>query len=254
MGGAFFRRCTKVLARAFRVLRPLWLSASILALAGGCQQFFTTSLAKPLARQPATLSSITADQAAALVAAKPDQALAASAVGALASLVTANPTSASVVSDAAQVAVTATGLDTALTQALSSIDLTTFQSGGTLSTADATTLSSLLTTAASNVNTNTTTIFDALATQAAADPSALAAGGTTAQTLIVAAAAIAINDANTQLAATNQTVADVINKTATYAPSGAVLQVLTNLANGVNAIDPGNPLLSTLQSTLNITL
>ena len=246
-----------MLARAFRALRPLWLSASILGLAGGCQQFFTASLAKPLARQPATLSSITADQAAALVAANPDQALAASAVGALASLVTANPTSASVVSDAAQVAVTATGLDTALTQALSSIDLTTFQSGGTLSTADATTLSSLLTTAASNVNTNTTTIFDALATQAAADPSALAAGGTTAQTLIVAAAAIAINDATSQIKP-GQTLADVINGTATlpngmpytYTPSASV----SDLATAVATIDPSNQLLTVLQSSLNITL
>ena len=242
--------------RANRAL--LGLSVIILALAAGCQQFFTTSLAKPLARPPVTMSSISADQAASLVAAKPNQALASSAVGALANLVSSNASSPTVVSNAAQVAVVATGLDTALTQAIASVNVTALTSGQSLSSTDVATLSNLLTGAAGNVNANTTTIFDALATQAKADPAALAASGTSAQTLVVAAAAVAIHDATSQLAP-GQTLANVINGTATYTsgaktytPSASVSTTLSNLASGANAIDPTNPLLSTLQSSLNL--
>ncbi|HUX39229.1 MAG TPA: hypothetical protein VMV44_15120 [Rectinemataceae bacterium] len=232
-------------AKVLRVLRAFGLSASILLLAGACQQFFTFSLAKSLSRPPVTLTSITADQAAALVAAKPDQALAASALGALASLVTANPSSASIVSDAAQVAVIATGLDAALTQSLATV----LTSGGTLSSTDIATISALLTTSASNVNANTTSIFSALAAQAASNPSALAASGTSAQTLVVAATAIALSDVLSQ----GLSIANVINGTSTYTPSASVSTTLSNLASGVTAIDPGNALLSTLQSSFNIT-
>lgn len=230
------------------------LVASSLLLAG-CQQFFTASLAKPLVRPPVTLSSITADQAAALVAANPNQALAASAVGALASLVTSNASSATVVSNAAQVAVIATGLDTALTQAIASVNLNALISNpSSLTSTDIATLSNLLTSAAGNVNSSTTTIFDALATQAstASGAAALAASGTTAQTLVVAAAAIAIHDATSQLTS-GQTLADVINGTVTYTPSASVSTTLANLAAGAAAIDPSNTLLSTLQSALKIT-
>lgn len=224
--------------------RVFVLAASVLLL-GGCQQFFTFSLAKSLARAPSPLTSISADQAAALVAAKPDQALAASAVGALATLVTANPTSASVVSDAAQVAVIATGLDAALTQSLATV----LTSGGSLTTTDIATMSSLLSAAASNVNASTTSIFTTLSTQAASNPTALAASGTSAQTLVVAATAVALSDAVSQ----GLSIADVINGTSTYTPSASVSTTLSNLASGVSAIDPGNALLSTLQSSFNIT-
>ena len=179
------------------------------------------------------------------MAAKPDQALAASALGALASLVTANPSSASIVSDAAQVAVIATGLDAALTQSLATV----LTSGGTLSSTDIATISALLTTSASNVNANTTSIFSALAAQAASNPSALAASGTSAQTLVVAATAIALSDVLSQ----GLSIANVINGTSTYTPSASVSTTLSNLASGVTAIDPGNALLSTLQSSFNIT-
>jgi len=247
-----------VSGNSFKVFAIAGLVASLLSLAG-CQQFFTASLAKPLSRPPVTLTSITADQAAALVAANPNQALAASAVGALASLVTSNAASASVVSNAAQVAVVATGLDTALTQAIASVDVNALISNpSSLTSTDIATLSNLLTTAAGNVNSGTTTIFDALATQAstASGAAALAASGTSAQTLVVAAAAIAINDATSQLTA-GQTLADVINGTVTYTPSASVSATLTNLASGANAIAAAsgstNPLLSTLQGALNIT-
>lgn len=231
----------------------LGLGALALLLASGCQDFFTTSLAKPLARPPQTLTTISATEAAALVAANPSQALAASAVGALADLVAANPTSTTIVSDAAQVAVIATGLDTALTQALASVDVTSIMSGGSLSSADATTISNLLTTAVGNVNTDTTAIFTALATQASSDPAALAASGTSSQTLIVAAMAVAVDAINTQLASSNQSIADVLNGTVNPAtltiPASA-----QNLAAGASAIDPGNQLLSMLTTSFNIPL
>ena len=221
----------------------------------GCQQFFTSSVAKILARPPATLSSISADDAAALVAAKPNQALAASAVGALASLVTSNPT-ASVVSNAAQIAVTATGIDTALTQALGSISASNLQSGS-LSTTDRTTIANLVSSTSGNVNASTTTIFDALATQAATSPSTLVANGVSSQTLVVAAAAVALNDIKTTLAQTNSTttLADVIAGTAPAPALSASAQAsIANLKAGITAIDPANQTLSLMTSAMNVTI
>ncbi|MEI6875668.1 MAG: hypothetical protein WCL50_11150, partial [Spirochaetota bacterium] len=113
-------------------MRRIWaLSGLVLFSLTSCQQFFTTSLAKALARPVQTISELDAAGASAFVASlaqNPDQATAAGAMDALAVLVKEHPTPA-VLKDASQVAVMATGLDSALTQAMTSVDLAALTSG-----------------------------------------------------------------------------------------------------------------------------
>jgi hypothetical protein len=221
-----------------------------------CQQFFTTSLAKPLARPPATITSIDAAGASAFLASlsqNPDPTRASSALGALESLVASNPSPA-VIKDAAQVAVIATGLDSALTQAVTAVDLNAIMAGTTPTQAQLSTIANIITTAGNNVTPASTAIFTALATSASTPTgaAALASSGVGAQTLVVAAAAIAINSITTSLPA-GQTLSQVLDgSVAAPAFSASTQANLTNLAAGIKAIDPNNALLSSLQGTLNI--
>jgi hypothetical protein len=224
------------------------LAGLTLALLSACQQLFTTSAVTFLAREPATITTLTADSAAsfaASLAANPDPALAQSAMAALAALVAANPKDDAILRDAAAVAAVATGLDLALTQAITSVDTTALLAGGSLSAAEIANMASLIDTA--SVSSNSTEIFTALA---GADPAALKASGVGAQTLVIAATALALDDMKKKLAGTGNTVADVLSGSATYTPSAGLSATLTQLGNGAQAIDPGNALLSTLQGFL----
>ena len=222
-----------------------------------CQQFFTTSVAKALAQPPATITSIDEAGASAFLASlsqNPDPTRAASALGALQALVASNPSTA-VIKDAAQVAVIATGLDSALTQAVTAVDLNAIIAGTAPTTTQLATIANIISTAGNNVTPASTAIFTALATSAAAPggAAALASSGVGAQTLVVAAAAIAINSITTNLPA-GQTLSQVLDgSVAAPAFSASTQANLTNLATGIQAIDPNNALLSSLKTTLNIT-
>jgi len=239
-----------------RRLLPLLALAALSA--AGCQQFFTYSVAKAvgLARPAETITTLDASSASAFVqtlTADPDPARAATAINALATLVSTDTTP-SVIKDAASVAVIATGLDTALTKALTSIDVQALMSGsGTPSTADLATLADIISASAAAVTPQTAQIFEALATSAAADPLALAGTGIGTETFAVAAAALALNDMNTQTPPV--LIADVINGTATYTPDPALAPTLANLVSGASAVATAggtaeSPLLSTLQGFL----
>jgi hypothetical protein len=233
--------------------------AALIALAAtGCQQFFTYSVAAPLARPPQTISSLTASTAASYAATlvnNPDPAAAKAAMDAMVNLVASTPTPA-VLKDAATVAVMATGLDSALTQAITKVDVAALMAG-TAATPSAATISAIadiISAASSGVTTQSTQIFNALAASASTPAKAaeLAATGIGAQTFVVAAAAVAISDMTSQ----GLTVADVMTGTVAYTPTaGGTATTLTNLAAGASAAgtaagDSSSQLLSTLQSFL----
>lgn len=236
-------------------MRRIWaLSGLVLLSLSSCQQFFTTSLVKVLARPAQTISELDAAGASAFVASlaqNPDQATAAGAMDALAVLVKEHPTPA-VLKDASQVAVMATGLDSALTQAMTSVDLAALTSGTAPTKTEMATIASIITTAGQNVTPASAAIFTALAASAKSDPAALAASGVGAETLVMAAAAVAINDISNNLAP-GQTLAQVLDGSIPAPTMSAATQTdLANLTSGAQAIDPNNALLATLQSTLNI--
>lgn len=220
------------------------LAGAILALSASCQAFFTTSLATALAREPEVPSSLTADQAAAYaeqLAVNPSPALAQAAVPALADLVAADPTP-QVVADASAIAVTATGLDSALTEALTTLDVDALIAGDPLSAEDSAALAATLATVV--VTDDTTAIFEALA---AADPAELAAAGVEDATVyVVAAAALAIADMEDQ----GVSVDEIISGTTSYSPSADLQDTLADLADGAVAMDPNSVFVGLLQGLL----
>lgn len=215
------------------------LLAVALLFAAGCQQVFTYSLAEPLARPPEALTRIDAAGAAAFaqnLAANPDPEMAQAAIGALAKLVESD-SSPAVLADAAAVAVVATGLDGAITEAMTLIDLEGLMAGTPLTADEIADLSALVGGVADNVGTDTTAIFTALA---GADPAALAAEGVGVQTIVVAAAAIALAD----MAEQGFSVESIIDGSAGGYTPDPVIADLVALAAG---LEPDNQLLATFQ-------
>jgi len=252
--------------------RFLPLVALSLTIAAGCQQFFTSSVATALARPPqkiTTLSAASATTFAETLAQNPDPAIAATALSALSALIapSANP-SAATITAAAQVAVIASGLDSALTQSIASVNLSAITSGTAPTSQELQQISTIIGTASTSLTgasaTASAAIFASLA-QTASTPAgaqSLKDSGIGAQTLVVAATSVAITEINTRLAALNpnpalppKTIADVIaDPVATPMPtmSAATTTELSNLAAGLQAVDPTNQLLGTLKTVLNL--
>lgn len=229
-------------------MRPALTPLLIAALAAtGCQQIFTFSLAAPLARPPETIGSFTAATAATYaedLLADPDPATAAAAVGALADLVSTHPTAA-VIRDAAAVAVIATGLDGALTEAITAVDVEALMAGTQPTDLEIEAIADIIAGIGQNVTADTEVIFQALAD---ADPTALLEAGVGAETLVMAAAAITVAD----MAEKGVTVAELMADPTAYAPDPDLAATLASLAAGAATIDPENQLLGTLQGFLPI--
>jgi hypothetical protein len=233
--------------------QALPLLALVGILSSGCQQMFTYSLAKPLAREPEVISSLDAAGAAsvaAMVAASADVELAAAAVGALADLVAADPTNTAILADAAAVAVVASGLDQALTQAMTEIDVAGLMNDpSAISSSDIDTIAALVAgVAASDAMGDSTAIFASLADAAASDPAALAASGIGAETLVMAAAVLTIAEMESQ----GVTLAEVEADPSVFTAPALLTTQLGDLADLVASMDADNQFLAALQGFLPI--
>ncbi|MFZ4617331.1 MAG: hypothetical protein ACOYM2_14195 [Rectinemataceae bacterium] len=240
-----------------KIARVLML-ASMTTLVG-CQQFFSSSLLTFLKRPQAKITTLTATSSAALVLAlqsNPDPALAAASLGAFDKLIKSDPTNMDVLKDAAAVAVIASGLDTTMTKALTTLDLTSVMAGTLPSAEQLTTIgNSIVEAMASLDSSGASGIFEALA-QSASTPEGvqnLKDSGVGSQTLVMAAAAVALSDISSQNPGIDlsQVISGTLPEgTVVNPPSDAAKQELANLASGITAIDPSNQLLGMLQGML----
>ena len=226
--------------RPFKFLSLAMLAAVLVIGLGGCQQLFTTSLGKSLARSTSVPSNLTPDQAAALVAqatANQDPALATALVSSLLTQIstTTDPTTkAALESSAASAAIVASGIGSALTDLLAS---------GTVST-DPATLTNLLATVQAGATPSVVTALSLLSDPAVVASPASSGLGTT--DLVIAAVVVAASvippgtdpqtfDPTTLSSPTDQaafTTAQSILTTAMTLPADSTTQSLINQVAG----------------------
>ncbi|MEI6388680.1 MAG: hypothetical protein WCQ50_18855 [Spirochaetota bacterium] len=241
-----------------KIVARLLILASMSTLIG-CQQFFTSSLVTFLRRPQAKITTLTATSASDLVSAlqsNPDKALAAASIGAFDKLIKSDPTNMTVLKDAAAVAVMASGLDTTMTKALTSLDITSVMAGTKPSAEQLSTIGSSVSEAMASLGSSGASgIFEALA-QSASTPEGvqnLKDSGVGSQTLVMAATAVALSDISTQNPGIDlsQVISGTLPAgTVVNPPSAAAKQDIANLASGIAAIDPNNQLLGMLQGML----
>jgi hypothetical protein len=235
-----------------RFVAPISLLAALGAACAlsGCQEAFTTSLAKSLARDslpvPDTLTKDEAAEYAALVSENRDTALAQGLLPAMADLVADNPGDATVLGEAAVTAGFATGIEDGFMDALDAVDIDSLiNDTASLSSDDIAAIAAAV--SGVSVSDDAVAIFTALAS---ADASEMGDAGMNATNYAIAAVALIIADAEDQGIVLADAMENGFASTA-YVSSGQTT-LAKNLITAAAAQWPDDSMISAMQSLFDI--